>query len=112
MTEEEAGASAAVRKALREQVRVREEEARDLFARVSYTEEGIVELVNLIAENRRLGRVEGELTQKLNDLLAKEQTLLQCVDCRNTESPAGAMARHFNQGRCLHCGGFFKVVRA
>lgn len=40
------------------------------------------------------------------------QTLLQCIDCRNTESPAGAMARYFNKGRCLHCGGFFKVVRA
>jgi len=39
-------------------------------------------------------------------------SLLQCVDCRNTESPAGAMARHFNHGRCLHCGGYFKVVRA
>lgn len=42
----------------------------------------------------------------------REQPLLQCIDCRNTESPAGAMARHFNQGRCLHCGGYFKVVRA
>lgn len=38
--------------------------------------------------------------------------LLQCIDCKNTESPAGAMARYFNQGRCLHCGGWFKVVRA
>ena len=41
-----------------------------------------------------------------------EPPLLQCVDCKNTESPAGAMARYFNQGRCLHCGGWFKVVRA
>ena len=41
-----------------------------------------------------------------------EGPLLQCVDCHNTESPAGAMARYFNQGRCLHCGGYFKVVRA
>jgi hypothetical protein len=38
--------------------------------------------------------------------------LLQCMDCRNTESPAGAMAREFNKGKCLHCGGVFKVVRA
>lgn len=40
------------------------------------------------------------------------EPLLQCIDCRNTESPAGAVARRFNYGRCLHCGGFFKVVRA
>lgn len=38
--------------------------------------------------------------------------LLQCIDCKNTESPAGAMARFFNKGRCLHCAGYFKVVRA
>lgn len=42
----------------------------------------------------------------------KEPPLLQCADCRNTESCAGAMARYFNHGRCLHCGGYFKVVRA
>lgn len=42
----------------------------------------------------------------------KPSPLLQCIDCKNTESPAGAMARYFNQGRCLHCGGWFKVVRA
>ena len=41
-----------------------------------------------------------------------ESPLLQCVDCKNTESPAGAMARQFNHGRCVHCGGWFKVVRA
>ena len=41
-----------------------------------------------------------------------EPTLLICVDCKNTESPAGAMGRYFNQGRCLHCGGYFKVYRA
>lgn len=41
-----------------------------------------------------------------------QEPLLQCIDCKNTESPAGAVARHFNHGRCLHCGGFFKVVRA
>ena len=43
--------------------------------------------------------------------VGKEPPLLQCIDCKNTESPAGAMARYFNQGRCLHCGGYFKVVR-
>ena len=43
---------------------------------------------------------------------AREPPLLQCVHCKNTESPAGAMARQFNHGRCLHCGGSFKVVRA
>lgn len=37
--------------------------------------------------------------------------LLQCIQCHNTESPAGAMARAFNHGRCLHCGNYFKVVR-
>lgn len=41
-----------------------------------------------------------------------EPPLLQCPDCGNTESCAGAMARQFNRGRCLHCGGLFKVVRA
>lgn len=42
----------------------------------------------------------------------KPSPLLICIDCKNTESPAGAMARYFNQGRCLHCGGYFKVFRA
>ena len=42
----------------------------------------------------------------------RETPLLSCIDCKNTESPAGAMARQFNHGRCLHCGGYFKVVRA
>lgn len=43
----------------------------------------------------------------------REGPLLMCVDCKNTESPAGAMARqHFNPGRCMHCGGYFKVIRA
>jgi hypothetical protein len=46
------------------------------------------------------------------EVVAKEPPLLQCIDCKNTESPAGAMARYFNQGRCLHCGGYFRVVRA
>ena len=54
-----------------------------------------------------------ELRQKIAELEApREGSLLQCIDCRNTESPAGAMARQFNHGRCLHCGGYFKVVRA
>lgn len=42
----------------------------------------------------------------------KQHPLLQCVECKNTESTAGAMARAFNQGRCVHCGGYFKVVKA
>ena len=52
------------------------------------------------------------LLAKLKIIENRPGPLLQCIDCRNTESPAGAMARYFNQGRCLHCGGFFKVVRA
>ena len=43
---------------------------------------------------------------------AKEPPLLLCVSCKNTESPAGAMARQFNHGRCMHCGGSFMVLRA
>lgn len=42
---------------------------------------------------------------------ANEPTLLICVSCRNTESPEGALSRHFNRGRCLHCGGTFMVYR-
>lgn len=42
----------------------------------------------------------------------KESPLLICIDCKNTESPAGAMGRQFNHGRCMHCGGYFKVIRA
>lgn len=38
--------------------------------------------------------------------------LLLCIDCKNSESPAGALGRHFNRGRCVHCGGSFKVIRA
>ena len=53
-----------------------------------------------------------ECLKELDILRAKPSPLLQCVDCRNTESPAGAMARMFNHGRCLHCGGYFKVIRA
>jgi hypothetical protein len=41
-----------------------------------------------------------------------EPPLLQCITCNNTESCAGAMARLWMQGRCMHCGGFFRVVRA
>lgn len=41
-----------------------------------------------------------------------EPPLLICIHCSNTESCAGAMAREFNQGRCLHCGGYFRVYRA
>ena len=52
------------------------------------------------------------LLVELGALRGKEPPLLQCVDCKNTESCAGAMARQFNHGRCLHCGGYFKVVRA
>ena len=42
----------------------------------------------------------------------RENPLLQCIACHNTESPAGAKARSFNHGLCLHCGGSFKVVAA
>lgn len=42
----------------------------------------------------------------------KEPPLLQCSECHNTESCAGAMARQWNHGRCMHCGGYFRVVRA
>lgn len=52
------------------------------------------------------------VTQAEHTCKKTEPPLLQCIDCKNTESPAGAMARYFNHGRCLHCGGFFKVVRA
>jgi hypothetical protein len=52
------------------------------------------------------------VTQAAHTCPPKPDPLLQCIDCHNTESPAGAMARYFNHGRCLHCGGFFKVVRA
>lgn len=50
----------------------------------------------------------------VSDHTCKQSTgpLLQCIECKNTESPAGAMARQFNHGRCLHCGSYFKVVRA
>ncbi len=42
----------------------------------------------------------------------KEPPLLQCSECHNTESCAGAMARAWNHGRCQFCAGYFKVVRA
>lgn len=41
-----------------------------------------------------------------------EPPLLICVNCKNTESPAGAMARQFNHGLCMYCHGPFKVFRA
>lgn len=41
----------------------------------------------------------------------KQHPLLICASCNNTESTAGAMARAFNQGRCI-CGGYFKVLKA
>jgi len=41
-----------------------------------------------------------------------QPTLLQCRDCKNTESPAGALGRGWNRGRCLQCGGYFEVTRA
>ena len=43
---------------------------------------------------------------------AKEPPLLQCIECKNTESCAGAMARTWNHGRCMYCGNYFKVIRA
>lgn len=73
-----------------------EQQARNMLERLGHptaqqlTAGDIVELANLIAG----------------------MPLLQCIDCHNTESPAGAMARYFNHGRCVHCGGYFKVVRA
>lgn len=81
-----------------------EQQARDMLERLEHPRAqelsagDLVELASLIAEHARL--------------LAKEPPLLQCVDCKNTESPAGAMARRFNHGRCMHCGGYFKVIRA
>ncbi len=56
-----------------------------------------------------------QIAEEVEKVLAaapSNEPLLICIDCKNTESPAGAMARHFNRGKCLHCGGFFKVVRA
>lgn len=42
-----------------------------------------------------------------------EPSLLQCINCNNTESCAGAVARqHWHPGLCMHCGGAFRVVRA
>lgn len=46
------------------------------------------------------------------EVVARPGPLLACIDCKNTESPAGAMARQFNHGRCVFCGGYFKVIRA
>lgn len=43
---------------------------------------------------------------------SESSPLLECSNCHNTESPAGALARHWNHGKCMHCGGYFKVTRA
>jgi len=51
------------------------------------------------------------MTQAREYFKSKQHPLLICVDCNNTESTAGAMARAFNQGKCL-CGGAFRVVKA
>jgi hypothetical protein len=56
--------------------------------------------------------LEGVCFQDLLVRAMREPPLLMCVDCKNTESPAGAMARQFNHGRCMYCGGTFTVVRA
>lgn len=54
-----------------------------------------------------------QLSAKVKEYESKPGPLLQCIECHNTESPAGAMARtYFNHGRCMHCGNYFKVVRA
>ena len=54
-----------------------------------------------------------QLAAKVKEYESKPGPLLQCIECHNTESPAGAMARtYFNHGRCMHCGNYFKVVRA
>lgn len=79
----------------------------------------VVELANLIADNGALRNELEALQQEKDSLLtelgalrAKEPPLLQCVECKNTESCAGAMARQWNHGRCMYCGNYFKVVRA
>jgi ATP-dependent exoDNAse (exonuclease V) beta subunit len=66
----------------------------------------------LLTELKALQLEKDALLTELGALRSKEPPLLQCADCRNTESCAGAMARMFNHGRCVHCGGYFKVVRA
>jgi hypothetical protein len=65
-----------------------------------------------VVEAARLLPFAEGLTANAVSISIKEPPLLQCVDCKNTESCAGAMARQFNHGRCMHCGGYFKVVRA
>jgi len=52
-----------------------------------------------------------QLRVQLKQIEAR-QPLLQCPECKNTESPAGALARQFNHGRCMYCAGYFKVIRA
>lgn len=63
-------------------------------------------------DNCKAGYTITSLMMKLKAYEGRPPTLLICVDCKNTTSPAAAMARqHFNPGRCM-CGGFFKVFRA
>jgi hypothetical protein len=76
-------------------------------------------LTEIEKESKALSEAEGQdlppTIEEVEVALRKHyppSPLLQCTDCKNTESPAGAMARMFNKGRCLHCGGYFKVVRA
>jgi len=64
---------------------------------------------------REVIRVNSADETTIRDTIARcmpEPPLLQCVYCHNTESCAGAKAREWNHGRCAHCGGAFKVVRA
>jgi hypothetical protein len=64
---------------------------------------------------RQIGETTFSLLQRVAyavHMLRKDPPLLQCISCKNTESCAGAMARELNKGRCLHCGSYFKVVRA
>lgn len=73
--------------------------------------EGVAWIERAAKELEGRNLIDGEIRRIIAKHLP-QFPLLQCVDCRNTESPAGAMARQFNHGRCLHCGGFFKVIRA
>lgn len=68
--------------------------------------------IGLRNELEALQQEKDSLLTELGALRAKEPPLLQCVECKNTESCAGAMARQWNHGRCMYCGNYFKVVRA
>jgi len=94
-----------------------EQQARDMLERLGHpraqelTAGDVVELANLINENEERIRYNAHLLAIISE--RPEPPLLICVSCRNTESPAGAMARqHWHHGLCMHCGGAFKVVRA